>query len=286
MEEQLIGEENGLANARPEPARASWSIMSVLRMLVTGIFPFIVGTAEACVARDKEHFVGEVVGTLTAIAGGCYIAMALYCWYRSRSRYARLPEDDVGRHRGMPPFPAGARKALTATVLVLEICATALLLVHVSSTAPAPGAAFPDGCPLGPQDPGCYRVAPISPSEGAPAGVFLRLARQDAQHLTLQWLDAQPRTQLLESDASGSAVHAQAVSRMWGFIDDLYVRLSCNGTDTLVEAQGQLRLGHGDMGVNRERVDRLLSYLQRGPANAGNELQEAACDSQDGETWQ
>lgn len=69
-------------------------------------------------------------------------------------------------------------------------------------------------------------------------------------------------------------MHARFVSKLWGFADDLFVRVACDDRGlALVEAQGQLRLGVGDMDVNLARVARLWRRaLTQLPLRSAREL--------------
>jgi uncharacterized protein (DUF1499 family) len=70
-------------------------------------------------------------------------------------------------------------------------------------------------------------------------------------------------------------IHARFVSLLWGFADDVFVRLSCNAETgaVLLEAQGQLRVGVGDMDVNVKRNAALMAAMdaevKRGQLPAG-----------------
>jgi uncharacterized protein (DUF1499 family) len=69
-------------------------------------------------------------------------------------------------------------------------------------------------------------------------------------------------TEALEA-APETVIHARFVSLLWGFADDVFVRLSCDAEtgEVLVEAQGQLRVGVGDMGVNVKRNAALIAAM-------------------------
>ena len=58
-------------------------------------------------------------------------------------------------------------------------------------------------------------------------------------------------------------VHLRVASLFWGFPDDVYVRMTCTDEGlTALEVQGNLRIGHGDMGVNAHRNAMLLQYMR------------------------
>ena len=50
-------------------------------------------------------------------------------------------------------------------------------------------------------------------------------------------------------------VHAEVRSRLWGFVDDLEFRF--DDAAGLLYARSAARLGRSDLGVNRQRLDRL-----------------------------
>ena len=75
--------------------------------------------------------------------------------------------------------------------------------------------------------------------------------------------DAPTRGQLLPDSHPPSLLHFRFVSRLWGFADDFVVDLSTAcGENTRVQAQSQLRLGYGDLGVNAARIQALWRHLE------------------------
>jgi len=73
---------------------------------------------------------------------------------------------------------------------------------------------------------------------------------------TVNWINSFGNTGILLSDAT--FIHARFVSFLWGFADDFYVALECQGGSVAVWIQAEARLGTGDLGVNSAR---LLSFL-------------------------
>ena len=74
----------------------------------------------------------------------------------------------------------------------------------------------------------------------------------------------------------GVFIHARFGSLLWGFADDVFVQLSCSSSGSVVvEVQGQLRLGVGDMEVNVKRNVALMAALE-GRGEAGG-LAEGSC---------
>lgn len=164
----------------------------------------------------------------------------------------------------VPRWAAGAANGLAAWLLLL-------VLVHVASPDPPSPPAFPESCEPG-KALGCSRVAVAAPHRsGGAQPLSLHEPLSEVAAALRRWLAATPRTTLLawreEPDGSAVTVHARCVSALWGFADDLFVRLSRvqqtggGSSSVLVETQGQLRLGVGDMNVNAARNAALLSAL-------------------------
>ncbi|MDH3526105.1 MAG: DUF1499 domain-containing protein [Gammaproteobacteria bacterium] len=64
---------------------------------------------------------------------------------------------------------------------------------------------------------------------------------------------SQQRTSIVEEDAN--YLHAEARSRVFGFIDDVEFLLVPE--EQLIHVRSAARTGHSDFGVNRRRVERL-----------------------------
>jgi uncharacterized protein (DUF1499 family) len=68
-----------------------------------------------------------------------------------------------------------------------------------------------------------------------------------------------PRTQIV--DETSDYLHAESRSRIFGFVDDL--ELQIRPAENSVAVRSASRLGYGDLGVNRRRVETLRSELIR-----------------------
>ena len=66
-----------------------------------------------------------------------------------------------------------------------------------------------------------------------------------------------PRTKIVESD--GDYLHAEVTSRIMKYVDDLEISFSPEKNNLLIRSES--RVGDGDFGVNRKRVDSLISNL-------------------------
>ena len=66
-----------------------------------------------------------------------------------------------------------------------------------------------------------------------------------------------PRTKIIESD--GDYLHAEVTSRIMKYVDDLEISLSSEKNNLIIRSES--RVGDGDFGVNRKRVDLLINNL-------------------------
>ena len=60
-----------------------------------------------------------------------------------------------------------------------------------------------------------------------------------------------PRTKIVESD--GDYLHAEVTSRIMKYVDDLEISFSPEKNNLIIRSES--RVGDGDFGVNRKRVD-------------------------------
>jgi uncharacterized protein (DUF1499 family) len=82
------------------------------------------------------------------------------------------------------------------------------------------------------------------PVDGSPAEVYARcvaVAQELGWKLTLQ-------------DPASGSFEAVDVTRIFGFVDDIAVRVQGDGSDTVVDMRSKSRDGKGDMGANAARI--------------------------------
>jgi uncharacterized protein (DUF1499 family) len=92
-----------------------------------------------------------------------------------------------------------------------------------------------------------HRVEPIA-IVGAPDAAFAR-----ARQVVADW----PRTELVRDEAG--YLHAECKSRLLRFVDDLELSLRADRGEIAVRSAS--RLGYSDLGVNRDRIERLRDEL-------------------------
>ena len=66
-----------------------------------------------------------------------------------------------------------------------------------------------------------------------------------------------PRTKIIESD--GDYLHAEVTSRIMKYVDDLEISFSPEKNNLIIRSES--RVGDGDFGVNRKRVELLINNL-------------------------
>ena len=72
-------------------------------------------------------------------------------------------------------------------------------------------------------------------------------------------IEQTPRTKIIELD--GDYLHAEVTSRIMKYIDDLEV--SYIPENNIIEIRSESRVGEGDFGVNKKRVDSIISQFSR-----------------------
>lgn len=93
-----------------------------------------------------------------------------------------------------------------------------------------------------------HEIAPLA-FEGDPSDALARLVQ------IIQGID---RAEVVTS--TDRYIHAEFESRWMGFVDD--VEFFVDDQDHVIHVKSASRLGHSDLGVNRERVETLRALLQ------------------------
>ena len=101
------------------------------------------------------------------------------------------------------------------------------------------------------------------PGDPALAPVDLPLPPGEALHRVEAVLGALPCWHLEAVDPAGATLRATHRTRLWGFVDDVTVRLEPVAGGTRVRARSQSRVGISDFGQNRRNLLELLGALRR-----------------------
>jgi uncharacterized protein (DUF1499 family) len=93
----------------------------------------------------------------------------------------------------------------------------------------------------------------------------LELARPARQAFedALRIARGRPGWTVTSVDDAGLTFEAVAVSYLFRFRDDVVVRVRRRGAGSVVDARSRSRDGQGDLGVNADRIRRLLADLAR-----------------------
>jgi uncharacterized protein (DUF1499 family) len=109
-----------------------------------------------------------------------------------------------------------------------------------------------------PSSPNCVSSDDADTSHRIPA-FQLALPAADAWRTVRSTISSPPRTKIITE--TGNYLHAECSSAFFGFVDDLELHL--RPSQNLIAVRSAARLGHGDFGVNRKRVERLRSLLTK-----------------------
>jgi uncharacterized protein (DUF1499 family) len=74
-----------------------------------------------------------------------------------------------------------------------------------------------------------------------------------------------PRWRIEASDLQAGTLHAVRATRLFGFRDDIHVRLEPVAGGTRVHARSASRVGKGDFGQNRRNLLELFAALRKEP---------------------
>lgn len=106
-------------------------------------------------------------------------------------------------------------------------------------------------------------IIPASPSSAC-------ASKDDIGQIAREWVvQSHTFATILEDTADdedgGIYIHARILSTVFGFADDLFISIQDieDGSGISVRAQGQLRLGVSDIGVNARRNKRFIQHLQQ-----------------------
>src|SRR5690348_4738197 len=101
------------------------------------------------------------------------------------------------------------------------------------------------------------------PGNAALAPLDLPLPPAEALHRVEGVLRALPRWQVEAVDPAAGTLRATHRTRLWGFADDVTVRLEPRTLGTRVHARSRSRVGFADFGQNRRNLLELLGALRR-----------------------
>jgi len=165
------------------------------------------------------------------------------------------------------PTPPGSRRATLVPLAALVL--SSALLLSCSGEPPAPREASDPQLSACPESPNC--VSSLATDDEHSIDPFVLTAGADeAWQSARRILSEFPRTRIVNE--GGNYLHAECTSRIFRFVDDLELQL--RPADGLIAVRSASRVGHSDLGVNRDRVESLRASL----AEAGLVEPAAAAD--------
>ena len=148
-----------------------------------------------------------------------------------------------------------ARSASIGAVLALLACTgtrPADVGVHAGALRPCPST------------PNCVSSDATDPPHHV-AAFELAVPAADAWPAAVGAVEGMPRTAVVTR--TDEFLHAECTSRIFRFVDDLELHL--RSAEGVIAVRSASRIGRGDMGVNRERVESLRAMLvERGIVRA------------------
>ena len=146
----------------------------------------------------------------------------------------------------------------------MRFVATSLGLIAIFALGCASSGVDPKAPPLAPcpNKPNC--VSSLAPDADHRTEPF-RLTGGKGWAAVREAVAAMPRTQIV--DERPGYLHAECRSRIFRFVDDL--ELMSNRAGDRVDVRSASRVGYGDWGVNRARVEALREALVASGAIAG-----------------
>jgi uncharacterized protein (DUF1499 family) len=134
--------------------------------------------------------------------------------------------------------------------------AAALVLVSCTGTRPADVGVHAGALRPCPSTPNCVSSDADDPPHHV-AAFELAVPAADAWPAVIGAVEGMPRTAVVTR--TDEFVHAECTSRIFRFVDDLELHL--RSADGVIAVRSASRIGRGDMGVNRERVESLRATL-------------------------
>jgi uncharacterized protein (DUF1499 family) len=135
-----------------------------------------------------------------------------------------------------------------------SVAVAAFVLLAGCANAPARGIPVDERFAPCPDSPNC--VSSYA-SDDLHAIDPLPLTASDPLRVVREIVEALPRTQIVTVD--DDYLHATFASRVFGFVDDVEFRV--DAAAGVIQVRSASRVGYGDMGVNRRRVEDLRQRL-------------------------
>lgn len=110
-----------------------------------------------------------------------------------------------------------------------------------------------------PETPNCISSRGTDPARYLPP-LQLKVASDKAWAALKSALESENRTSIVEEVSGDGYIHAEAVSLVFRFVDD--VEFQILPEDHLIHLRSASRVGYWDLGVNARRVERICGRLR------------------------
>lgn len=99
------------------------------------------------------------------------------------------------------------------------------------------------------------------PDDPAMRPIDLALPPDQALSIIETAIQRLPRWRIETVDRAAGQLHATRRTRLWGFVDDIRVRVEATAAGSRVHVRSTSRVGKGDLGQNRRNLRELLGEL-------------------------
>lgn len=145
--------------------------------------------------------------------------------------------------------------ALTIFVSWLFLIAT----IKAISPEPDYSQILPEEC--GVESLNCAGFGKWSHRMDEPEAIVFEGSMGDARDSVREWVSERDRSTIVHSD--NNTFHVVETTLLLRFEDDLVVHIECSDGLTIIHGYSSSRIGISDLGVNLERLDSLMSHLDR-----------------------
>ena len=145
--------------------------------------------------------------------------------------------------------------ALTIFVSWLFLIAT----IKAISPEPDYSQILPEEC--GVESLNCEDIGKSRKIKNNPEAIVFEGSMGDARDSVREWVSERDRSTIVHSD--NNTFHVVETTLLLRFEDDLVVHIECSDGLTIIHGYSSSRIGISDLGVNPERLDSLMSHLDR-----------------------
>ncbi len=148
------------------------------------------------------------------------------------------------------------RILLIAVPLVVLLLPLLARLIITTTDQPAPGGIQNEQLAPCPPSPNCVSSRPTDPTNLPP--IRYRDSREQAMQRLIAAVQAEPRSRILAQ--TDDYLHVQFRSLVFGFGDD--AEFYFPPTTNTIEFRSAARMGHSDLNVNQNRLQRIISRME------------------------